>query len=679
MKQSKYITKYDYINYYVKQPNMWFFTNSEIDAAYHTQYELTIKKNKDNYQLDLFDDEDYEEESYEATEYSIYCEYKENNELNKLSENDPKLISGRLIDEFSKKSIIKWVEKELYLDNPEVYDFDDQKLSMEENAKQTNKLLSEKENIILFQPAFIDSKTYYENDNCTIATKCDAIVKVGNCLYLIETKGTSSSKLHHILDLLFQKKVIEASLNINNFKFEINYNLCLVAYERLTKQQKISFVVANTINLTKSAPSIPKQINNDICMKQLIKIGATHNRYWTQKPKEKIGIEIDDILSLNFNKYIDDRDIKEIEKFTKINKLINEFQDSIIVLWKHKKNMEESKIQQPHHFIPQYNDNGDYKKSDLWLELRNLYKLEGYEIFNYSGNVVNQQGSNLDLFYKLKLEQSNIEWRDFIRTNDSGKQDFWLQHYFNAKFEKTINKEKYNILLNTLKEKRVYFDFETINPAFRLIDNTTPFTQVVTQCSIIIDDVNHDYNNVLCNNLMADPANYDISFLKEMVDALYRGHEYSYVVYNKTFETGRLNEIKSYLNDSEYSKKIDTITENIYDLADFFSVSSEKYCILIRKLGAFHSIKKVLALIEEYAKDIFELTKCIDYKKLDIQNGLMCQNKSMQRFFNNKDKQYISDKEWEEIVEQSKKYCENDVRAMIAVYEFVKNIDKYLN
>ncbi|MDE5651549.1 MAG: hypothetical protein K2H80_00570, partial [Ureaplasma sp.] len=310
MKQSKYITKYDYINYYVKQPNMWFFTNSEIDAAYQTQYQLALKKSKDNDSLDFFDDDSYEEESYESVEYSIYCEYKENNELNKLSDNDPKLISGRLIDSFSKKAIIDWAKKELLINNFLVHDFDDYKFSMEDNYQETINLLLNHENIILFQPAFIDSKTYYENNQCIVATKCDAIIKFGNLLYLVETKGTSSSKLHHILDLLFQKKVIEASLAINNIQFDINYNLCLVAYEKLTKEQGISFIIANTINLTKSAPAIPKPVNDDIDTKQLIKIGATHNRYWTQKQKEKTGIEIDDILVLNFEKYSEDKNIR---------------------------------------------------------------------------------------------------------------------------------------------------------------------------------------------------------------------------------------------------------------------------------------------------------------------------------------------------------------------------------
>ena len=40
MKISKYITKYDYIAYYTKQPSMWFYTNTEIDTLYKTEYQL---------------------------------------------------------------------------------------------------------------------------------------------------------------------------------------------------------------------------------------------------------------------------------------------------------------------------------------------------------------------------------------------------------------------------------------------------------------------------------------------------------------------------------------------------------------------------------------------------------------------------------------------------------------
>jgi hypothetical protein len=44
-------------------------------------------------------------------------------------------------------------------------------------------------------------------------------------------------------------------------------------------------------------------------------------------------------------------------------------------------------------------------------------------------------------------------------------------------------------------------------------------------------------------------------------------------------------------------------------------------------------------------------------------------NKTIRRFFG-----LINDDEWKEITEQLKIYCENDVRAMVAVELYIKHI-----
>ena len=73
--------------------------------------------------------------------------------------------------------------------------------------------------------------------------------------------------------------------------------------------------------------------------------------------------------------------------------------------------------------------------------------------------------------------------------------------------------------------------------------------------------------------------------------------------------------------------------------------------------------------MDKYANFIFNDTKCIDYNTLEIKNGLICQSKTLLRFYNK-----VSDEEWNKIVFNSKKYCENDVRAMIAVLKFVEKL-----
>jgi hypothetical protein len=54
---------------------------------------------------------------------------------------------------------------------------------------------------------------------------------------------------------------------------------------------------------------------------------------------------------------------------------------------------------------------------------------------------------------------------------------------------------------------------------------------------------------------------------------------------------------------------------------------------------------------------------------LEIHNGSEAQMYATKRFFN-----LISNEEWNVISDNLKKYCENDVRAMVAVEYFVKQL-----
>jgi hypothetical protein len=172
------------------------------------------------------------------------------------------------------------------------------------------------------------------------------------------------------------------------------------------------------------------------------------------------------------------------------------------------------------------------------------------------------------------------------------------------------------------------------------VDNSLPFMQAVNQVSVIFDNgdgrlVKKD-NSIGCDNVIIDPLNMNINDYKTIIDAIYPNNDqqnYSYIVYNKNFEVTRLNEMKKLLKDSEYSLKVDTITKNIFDLADFFDLRKDEY-ICINELHAYFSIKKVLPIIQKYTPDIFVKTGCKDYGKLEIHNGGQAQTESTKRFFN---------------------------------------------
>jgi hypothetical protein len=185
-----------------------------------------------------------------------------------------------------------------------------------------------------------------------------------------------------------------------------------------------------------------------------------------------------------------------------------------------------------------------------------------------------------------------------------------------------------------LKSKKIYFDFESINIATRIIDNTLPFMQIVNQMSIIIDD-GYGIENKICKNIIIDPLHITKHFFKIIVDELLNipnPDEYSYVVYNKNFECSRLNEMKYLINENEYFDKIDSILKNIYDLADFFNAEKKTY-IFNEKLKGFYSIKKILPMIEFEAQYILSSINCFNYNKLEIKNGSDAQNLSAKRFF----------------------------------------------
>ncbi len=646
MKISKYITKYDYIGYYVKQPSMWFYTNTEIDALYNSEYKLhSINHNKI---LDFDEIDDEEDETNEAIDsYNLYREMIANKE--NIDKNNYLIIEGLMIDQMSKKYIIEYFNKE-YADllnfNFKIIDFDEQILSIENNIEQTQSLIKENKYLILFQPAFIDK-------SLNTVTKCDALIKIDNDIFIVETKATSTAKYHHILDLLFQKKVVEKTLN----KYNIAYRLCLIKYEYQT-QKNVSFIISETINLKKSV-SIPKD-TNDLETKQCIKIGKSYS-----KKDNKIvpNSYIDDILDQNYEVLID---VHKENVIDVINKIFNEYENVINKLWDHKKMVEKQKM--PSSLEPHPNDKSIFKNTDLWTQLRKLYYLKGYDIFGYSGNIIDFCSSNLEKINKLgpNIKYDYVPFLRYINSKTGKSAEKNIDRLLNNNVLFRVYKENYQKLISNLKNKKVYFDFETINPSIRVLDHTLPFTQIVTQNSVIIDH-GDGINNLVCNNMMIDPNEININWLKSIIDSIFQSSEYSYVVYNKNFESIRLKEMAKFINEESYFEKVNIINENMFDLADFFSFKKDGDVIIARELNGFYSIKCVLPLVEKYAPEIFNKTGCKNYKTLEIGNGLVCQQNTLSRFYGS-----ISNDEWNQIMTNSKIYCENDVRAMIAVEYFIK-------
>lgn len=678
MRTSKYITKYDYIGYYTKQKAMWFFTNAEIKA----KLDLMLK-DVSSYDFEDLDDE--EDHDIEIDAYEIYKEQTDfilQLEINKnIDKDNPKIAEGIILDQASQEDI-----KKTYPNITKIINFEADALyknkSLEELADLTLELLDKNGEIILFQPVFINNQ---------LITKPDCFIKENEEFIVIETKGTSSIKKHHLLDIFYQAQVISKHPYFVNKC--VSYKMCIVDYVKLKKNQ-VSFTISPFYNYQKSVvltlpPTAANEFNkfeiNELKRKrkrgEAIYLKKDENKkYYEDIDAYEIckGILLDDLIDGTYSS-IDDykeakkiydyktEDLKDDVRFNKtmdevvksVEKLHNDFDDVINELLAHKQTLLNLPIEQriPTNFIPSYNDKGDYKDNDFWLELRNLYAYMGYDVIKYSGKILTIKKFGLNNVTK------DILGIDILKT-------YANQTFFNLYKNNQIKIYQAAVdLFAKLKSKKVYFDFESINSAIRAVDNSFPFTQTVTQNSIIIDDGSCDIKNLKCTNMIIDPREINNEWFKAIIDKIHHGLEYSYIVYNKSFEASRLKEMAEFINEEIYELKVSEIIKNMYDLADFFIVSMRKQLIVIPELKGFYSIKKVLPIIEKEFPQIYHDVNCLNYKELSVGNGLVCQTKTTKRFFNT-----ITDLEWEQFVHDARIYCENDVRAMIAVEYFIKKL-----
>lgn len=679
MKKSEFLSKYNYIDYYTKPKGLWFFTINEIEEKLEFDINFYKKKLK-NKNIDLEDDyydEIEDNNDLEIDSYEYYKQFKEDNPSNnEQQKKNIYMVQGNVIDQESKKYICdKFKHIKNHVDIEKILQFK----KNAEQAKKTQELLESHESIILFQPVFI-----YKN----LITKSDAVIKENGKLTIIETKGTTVSKFVHYLDLYFQMNVIENQKYLKKQNLIFEYELCLIKYKFLNKHE-VSLETTPFINLSKTISIPPKvkenrKTNEIISISNQIKKGVPFDEYSSP-------LKIKDLMYENYNdiesniecaKYPITRN-KYQKSYEIIKKINTEFDIAMLELQSHKDKLNEKSFPL---FEPSKNDKSPIKNCDYFAAEKKLYSLMGYNIFDYSGNVANQSPENLE---KAK-KKDKIE--NFLK-KPSKNLDFFI-NLFSTKKIGFINKEVCNNQLNKLHENKVYFDFETISSPIGVIDNSLPFMQIVTQCSIIKSTKKDKMKDLVCNNLIIDPKKIDINWFKKIIDSLYFGskpikdglsirieseHDTSYIVYNKSFECSRLKEMAKFINEKEYLFKVEQINNNIYDLADFFILSSNPtkngYIIFFKELYGFYSIKKVLPLVGKYNEKIYKEIKCLDYNSLEIGNGQVCQEETTKRFLD-----LVDDNEWKKLETEMKIYCENDVRSMLAIELFIKEIlEKYDN
>ena len=725
------VNKYDYMHYYTRCKEVWFLSNRIIEEKIDNLINLNSKFNdsldeKDNSienerELNLNDDE--KENTLNGIEPDIEKEQNQNNQ----SSQDPKFIEGQLVDKKAKDFIKSQFQVDVVIDyDDKAYDkirFDNE-LSAKKTKEDLIKLLRKHQTFIMFQPTFI-CKTP-SGSNCV--TKCDCLVyKSENECNLIEVKGSSSTKLIYLLDLLFQKYVIDnadVDLHVNN------YYLCLIGCNHATKGI-IPFILTKYINLSKDGSTISKKktiklhgdedkvfddITDSLAIKQ--KLQEIQNQYINEKEAcktgENGGYTIDQVLSAIFNQSSEEDFFKNLmqngcnesnakklahnffSKYEKYYELIKNFDENIKEIFDQKKIFLQISCNIPK-LLPCDKCNYKYKKCDYQAKCQalfaNYYKNkkefypylysgkvfhadEKYQIYNDIANKVIDFSNGVN-DTNLKCFKDNVCEKKYLPLFNS------VSDIVNEKC--IIDNEALRFLGDKLfsRPKRVYFDFESIDPAIVPLTGFIPLNHVVTQCSIIKTDNYYVMENP--DNMLRDPKDITIDWFKCIIKHLYEGDNAWYIVYNKAFEANRLHEIDMLIAEPEYHEKIKNICDNIFDLVDFFNTTHfekilDKIAILPEKLHGYYTIKKVIN--DLIPLNILKSVGCKHYNDPElskVHKGDAAKDATMLRYlslFSNEAS--ITDEDWKETEKALKTYCENDVRAMIAVEKYIKQefIDK---
>ena len=310
---------------------------------------------------------------------------------------------------------------------------------------------------------------------------------------------------------------------------------------------------------------------------------------------------------------------------------------------------------------------GFNKELDLILEKNN------FEFTGFNGFVI-RKSKIIDFFKQKELDAKNFfsskVLDEFLKLKKRKLINFlFLDSWDNQDiFSSTINK----ILL---ANKVVWYDFEAFSLPFSPLNGYGPYDQVIFQASIIKTNGYVEIDQV--KNIIFDPKNISHENFFEIVKNIYSKDVDCYVVYNKSYEISKIEKmleilkLENYQKVFEFEKMVNHIKSKTVDLMDLFKIISKNKIppIMLSDQKLRYSIKNIEKHISQNQINLPRKIK--EYEMLEIQNGLMAMETAIKRSIG-----LIGDLEWKSYEKKLKKYCENDVKAMIMVYDFALSLIK---
>ncbi len=212
-----------------------------------------------------------------------------------------------------------------------------------------------------------------------------------------------------------------------------------------------------------------------------------------------------------------------------------------------------------------------------------------------------------------------------------------------------IDKDKLREFLETLQHPIYYLDFETFSTAIPKFDGLKSYSQVPFQFSLHIvrkeGEKPEHFEYLYIGN--SDPRK---EFLLELQKVL--GDEGSIVVYNKSFEIGRLKELAEYF--PKKKKWVNSVLKRIIDLL-----------IPFREFSYYNPEQQGSASI----KAVFPAVTGKSYEGMEIREGLTASIEFFRATY-----EECEENEKQKIRENLLKYCELDTLAQVMIVEKLREI-----
>ena len=434
-------------------------------------------------------------------------------------------------------------------------------------------------------------------------------------------------------------------------------------YEDIEFNKDLNVMIEKTKELLNNKPNIITEASfnydNNFCSVDILKNDIDGVEIYEVKSSTEVhNIYIEDAsyqcyvlsnLGLNVKRvcivYINNQYVrgKELE----IDKLFNI--EDITEIAKSKHNEIKNNIEMLNKYMEEHDENNE-PITDIGIKCSDPYDCEYWEyctrnlpkpnVFDIAGGM--RKDKKFQKYYEGKISFEDLQYED-LNPKYLEQIDFELHN-----LEPKIDKDAIRDLMDSLVYPLYFIDYETYQLAVPEIEGTRPYQQLPFQYSLHI--IENKETPIEHKEFLAEVG--DNEFIRHFAESMIKDmpKNGSVIIYNKSFEPARNNEIAKMYPDLK--DEMDRLNSNMVDFLEPFK--QRKY--YTKEMHGSASIKAVLPAL--YPND-----PELDYHNLPVvHNG----GEASEAFLSLKDKT----KEEQEIIRHGLLvYCELDTYAMVKLWE----------